>query len=257
MVRLHNLQHDFTEAVFGEPLAGLPGAIRAGKLSPERRLAIYRNNVFANLREALRAVYPVVERLVGEDFFAHAADEFIRVCPSVSGDIEDYGEEFAAFLARFPGAAALLYLPDTARLEWACHQVFHAADRAPLPLEKLAGIPPERYGQLRFALHPASALLASGYPVHRIWETNQPDYRGDETVDLSLGAVKLLLLRRRFEVEMRPLGAGEFAMLTGFADGRTVAEVFETALAAEPGFALDAFLAQHVAGGTLVDFCEA
>jgi hypothetical protein len=257
MVRLHSLQHDFVQAIFAEPPAGLLEAIRPGKLNPERRLAIYRNNVLANLREALRAVYPVVERLVGGDFFTHAANEFIRRCPSVSGDIEDYGEGFAAFLARFPGAEALSYLPDTAQLEWACHLVFHAADHGPLPLEKLAVIPPERYGQLRFALHPASALLASDYPVHRIWETNQSDYRGDETVDLSLGGVKLLLLRRRFEVEMRPLGAGEFAMLAGLAAGRTVDKVFETALAAEPGFALDAFLARHAAGGTVVDFCEA
>jgi hypothetical protein len=197
----------------------------------------------------------VAERLVGTEFFDHAANGFIHECPSVSGDIEDYGEAFAAFLARFPGAEALPYLPDIARLEWSCHRVFHSADQAPLALERLADVPPERYGQLRFRLHPASALLASDYPVHRIWETNQPDYRGDETVDLSLGGVKLLL-RRHFEVEMRPLGAGEFAMLTGLAAGRPVAEAFDTALAADAAFDLDVFLAQHVAGGTIVDFSE-
>jgi hypothetical protein len=254
MGRLHSLQHDFIQAIFGEPPAGLPEAIRAGNLSAERRLAIYRNNVFANLREVLRAVYPVVERLVGEDFFAHAAHEFIRDYPSVSGDIEDYGEKFAAFLGCFPGVEMLLYLPDTARLEWAYHLVFHAADHSALPVQRLAGVPPERYGQLRFQLHPASALLASDYPVHRIWETNQPDYRGDETVDVSLGGAKLLLLRPCFEVEMRPLGAGEFAMLTGFAADHTVAEAYVAALEAEPAFDLNAFLAQHVTGGTVVDF---
>lgn len=256
MDTLQRLQHDFSRAMFGAPPSGLPAAIRAGRLSAGQRLAIYRNNVFASLRDALRAVYPVVERLVGTEFFDHAANGFIRECPSVSGDIEDYGEAFAAFLARFPGAEALPYLPDTARLEWACHVVFHAADPAPLALEKLAGIPAEGYGQLRFRLHPASALLASDYPVQRIWETNQPDYRGDETVDLSVGGVKLLLLRRRFEVEMRPLGAGEFAMLTGFAAGRTMAEAFDAALATDAAFDLDAFLALHVAGGTMVDFSE-
>lgn len=257
MDTLQHLQHDFSRAMFGTPPSGLPEFIQAGSLSAGRRLDIYRNNVFANLRNALRAVYPVVERLVGAEFFDHAANSFIRECPSVSGDIEDYGEAYAAFLARFPGAEALLYLPDTARLEWACHLVFHAADAAPLALEKLAGVSPERYGQLRFRLHPASALLASDYPVQRIWETNQPDHRGDETVDLSVGGVNLLLLRRGFEVEMRPLGAGEFAMLTGFAADRTVADAYETALAADPAFDLDAFLAQHVAGGTIVDFSEA
>lgn len=257
MDTLRRLQLDFTQAVFGTPPAGLKETIRAGNLSAERRLAIYRNNVFANLREALGAVYPVVERLVGAEFFAHAANAFIRESPSTSGDIEDYGEEFADFLAHFPEAQTLAYLPDTARLEWAYHQVFHAAEHAPLQLEKLAGIPPEAYGQLRFELHPASALLASAYPVQRIWETNQPDYRGDETVDLALGGVKLLLLRRGFKVEMRPLSAGEFALLAGFATGRTVTEAFGTALEVEPGFELDAFLARHLADGTIIDFLEA
>ena len=43
--------------------------IRAGKLSVTRRLEIYRHNVYANLRGALKDIYPVILAIVGEAFF--------------------------------------------------------------------------------------------------------------------------------------------------------------------------------------------
>lgn len=254
MLPLRQLQLDFARALFGETSASLTESILASGLDAGRRVDIYRNNVFSNLREALRAVYPVIERLVGEEFFRHAANGFISRQASTSGDIEDYGMQFAEFLAQFPAARVLAYLPDTARLEWACHQIFYAADHAPLPLEKLAGVPPEHFGLLRFRMHPASALLASDYPVHRIWEVNQPGFEGDPAVDLSQGGAKLLIRRPRFQMELQPLGTGEFAMLESLAAGRTVAEAYAQAAQAEAAFDLDPFLQRHLAGGTLVDF---
>ena len=82
--------------------------------------------------------------------------------------------------------AQLAYLPDVARLEWAWHRAFHAADRAPLALERLAAVPPERYGQVRFRLHPSAQFIASDYPLLRIWEVNQPAYAGEAATGGSL-----------------------------------------------------------------------
>ena len=136
-----------------------------------RHLQVYRNNVFESLVGALKAVYPVVERLVGTGFFAYAADGYIRHHPPASGNLHDFGDSFAGFLAGFEPARALAYLPDVARLEWAWHRAFHAADRAPLALERLAAVPPERYGQVRFRLHPSAQFIASDYPLLRIWRS--------------------------------------------------------------------------------------
>lgn len=253
MLPLRQLQLDFTQALFGGMPSELNQNILAGGLVAERRLAIYRNNVFSNLREALRAVYPVIECLVGEAFFNHAANQFISEQPSLSGDIEDYGMQFPAFLAQFPAATTLPYLPDTARLEWACHQVFYAADHAPPALEKLAATSAEHYGQLRFQMHPASALLASDYPVHRIRETNQPGFEGDQSVDLSQGGSNLLVRRRHFQVEVLPLDTGEFTMLAQLSTDKTVAEAYAQAAQADPDFDLQLFLQRHLVGETLVD----
>src|SRR6185436_9928463 len=79
--------------------------------------------------DALAAVYPVVQRLLGQGFFEYACDAFIRRHPPRSGNLHDFGAEFAEFLAGFEAASTLTYLPDTARLEWSWHVAFHAADQ--------------------------------------------------------------------------------------------------------------------------------
>ena len=141
-------------------------------------VAIYRRNLFANLGNALAATYPVVRRLVGEAFFGEAARRFVLANPSRSGDLGEYGMELAEFLAAYPHAASLPYLPDVARLEWACHQSYGAADAPALDLARLGAVGTDDQPRIRFTLHPSVRLLRSGHPVVAIWEANQPDADG-------------------------------------------------------------------------------
>lgn len=90
---------------------------------------MYRRNIFGILGAALAATYPVAKRIVGEQFFLCAVRAFIRQYPSQSGDLNEYCQEFADFLARFPPAASLAYLPDVARLEWLAQAIHCVADR--------------------------------------------------------------------------------------------------------------------------------
>lgn len=255
MLSLRELQWAFTRAVF-DP-AALPhvrGLVLPARLDAGERLGVYRNNVFSNYRQALRGVYPVVERLVGREFFDHAADRFIPVAPSRSGDIHDFGAGFPDFLAGFPGAQALVYLPDTARLEWLVHEAFHAADHASVDFERLRRVPAQAYGGLRLRLHPACRLIASPYPIHRLWQANQPEYVRDETIDLWSGGVSLLVRRPHHAVVLQPLEQGEFILLSELAAGRSVLHAFERAAAVEPQFDLSEFLRRHVLALNLVDF---
>lgn len=136
-----------------------------------RGIAVYRNNRRANLLGALRIAYPVIERLVGADFFAYSAQRFIDDHPSQSANLEDYGFEFGEFLRTFAPAASLPYLADVAALEAAIQSVAGAADAA------------------------AACELQSPYPVLRIWQVNQPGWSGDDTVDLAAGAERLRVYR--------------------------------------------------------------
>ena len=227
--------------------------IRSDGLSAASRLDIYRNNVFSNYRQALRAVYPVVEKLVGAEFFEHAADHYIRAYPSSSGDLNQYGSAFAQFLAGFAPVQSLPYLHDVAELEWLVEQVFHAADHAPFDLARLQAIPIKDYAGLKFQLHPACRLYASSFPVALIWRVNQADWKGNTNVDLGQGGQTLLVHRQEFAIVLRPLAAGEFAMLQQLANGSSFTSAYEAAQLAQADFDLNDFLQQHIVLSTLVD----
>jgi hypothetical protein len=147
MHSLRDLQERFAEAVFNPRSYGLDLPIRENGLNGRRRLRIYCNNVFASLTEALRACYPVVERLVGVGFFAYVANRYIRSHPSTSGDLQEFGSEFPEFLEDFPTTRALVYLSDVARLEWARQYVYHALEPEVVELStRLQAVPPNGMG---------------------------------------------------------------------------------------------------------------
>jgi hypothetical protein len=252
MLSLRDLQTQFETDLFnGDAAKG--SYIRKDGIAVKERIAIYRNNIFSNYRKALSAVYPVVERLVGEQFFLHTADSYIRAYPSLSGDLNEYGANFPHFLEAFEPVKQLPYLPDVARFEWLMELVFHAADHAPMALAKLANISQDQYGGLRFAVHPASQLFQSNYPVAKIWQVNQADWQGDCEVNLQLGGCDLLVFRNNFSIVVKPLTKGEYAMLHGLAAGADITTTFCKACEAQTDLDLGRFLQQMIHDGVLVD----
>lgn len=252
---LRELQLGFAAAVLDGAQTDFARRVRGAGLSGARRLRVYRNNALLNLTGALEAVYPVVRRVVGEGFFRYAAAQYIARHPSCSGDLHEFGERFPAFLQFFAPASELVYLPDVARLEWAYHEVFHAAGHPPLDLAALARVSAERQAELRFELHPAARLLESAFPILRIWQANQDDRVGDLPVDLSEGGIKLLIVRREnLDIEFCPLEDGEFDLLRALAGNGDFASACERAMAAQPTFDLPACFGRHVLRGTLVAF---
>jgi Putative DNA-binding domain len=244
---LSPLQHNWLASLYRDsppPLGGLRGEHRA------ERFGVYRASLIANLTNALRATFPVVDRLVGTEFLDAMAAAYIGGHPSASGDLHEYGATFPDFVAGFEPARELVYLPDVARLEWLAHEAFHAAEAGPLELERLAAVPPGRHGGLHFCPHPSVRLLRSDYPVHRIWQVNQEAYAGDATVRLDEGGVHLAVLRQGLEIVLLPLTPGAWAMAGGFLAGSDFTTAWERATTAEPeldaGPALYALIAQGV-----------
>lgn len=252
MISLPELQQRFSEIMLNPQSTALAGLIRENGLSGERRARVYRNNIVHSLSCALHAAYPVVCRLVGERFFNHTALCYLRGHLPRSGNLHDFGATFPHFLQGFDPAQALPYLPDVARLEWARQM---APGINPLALEQLQAVPPTSYPALRFQLNPASRLLASPYPVLRIWEVNQPSYQGETRVDLGMGGVKLLVIRGGLAIAKHVLSPGEYICLCRLAAGNSLGDAYEHAAEEEPAFDLAAFLKRHVLWQTLVGFC--
>ena len=250
---LRDLQTDFAAALFDER-PDMVARVRAGRFPAAQHLQVYRNNVVESLTGALRAVYPVVEKLVGDGFFRYAVHEYLGTHRPRSGNLHDFGDAFANFLAGFAPAAGLPYLPDVARLEWAWHLSFHAADAPAFDLARLGAVPAERHETLRFVLHPSARLQASDFPIVRIFEINQEGYDGDTSVDLGEGGVRALVIRRELTVYVEALASGEAELLAALAAQQPLVAAVQAALAVQPDFDLTATLADHLQRGTLVDF---
>ncbi|QJR12507.1 hypothetical protein DSM104443_03593 [Usitatibacter rugosus] len=227
MDALAKLQADFLDAVVDPVNAGRSPALRAGRVGSAERLAIYRRNLHSNWRAALADTHPVVERLVGPAFFGEAARRYALAHPSSSGDLNNFGAGFAAFLGEYEHARELPYLADVARLEWAWHECFHAADAPALDLAALAGVAPERHGEIRFTLHPALRLVESAHPILSIWAANQPERDG--TPERLEGADRVLVHRPRLDVEVSLLDARDFALLQALGAGQSFEEAAERA----------------------------
>lgn len=254
MPSLRELQLEFMRYLFAHEDRRAPGFIRETDREPERGFAAYRNNVYGNLRHTLRSVYPVVERLVGNDFFGFAASAYIDGQASCSGDLNQYGGEFPAFLLAFPPAQGLPYLADVAALEWACHVTHDAAEISPRESRGLAATAAEDYGRLVVTMHPSVTLLRSRYPILAIWEKNQANYAGDPSVDLRQGGDNLLIRRTQGSIDIEALPAVEWTFLSLLAQGTCLQETFDRLPGSEDTFDLAATLRRHCDSGVLVDF---
>lgn len=253
MLSLRELQRRFVAGVLYED-GRVTASILTDAFTGEERLRVYRNNALESLTAALGDVYPVVRRLVGEGFFRFASHQFIRRHPSRSGNLHDFGQQFPAFLASFPPAAGLAYLGDVARLEWAWHHALHAAGHPVFQPRRLADVPAARQAGLRFVLHSAAHLIASPFPVMRLWEVNSASRLDDVTVDLASGGERLLVNRPELDVSVQRLSPGEHAFLHAIGDRKCFLEACDAATAAEPGFDVAACLHNHVLLNTIVDF---
>ena len=251
---LYTLQKEFTDALFdaadNRVLDHMRGEAAAIK---QKRLDIYRNNVFYSLADALGDLYPVTRRLVGEEFFRATACEYLRQYPPRRAAMVYLGGDFPQFLHDFEHTRPLACLPDVARLELAWHRAYHARDAAPLPVADLQALPPRELAAARITLHPSLQLLDSAWPVFRIWQANQEDSAADESIDLRSGGEAVCACRPYYEVLLHRLGPGEFRFLHALQGEAGLGEAIITAQGLDPEFNASEYLARCLRGGFFIN----
>lgn len=250
MSALEDLQRSFAAAVF-DAEAEIPANLtRKSGGVPRRRFAVYRNNTYASLIEVLEGRYPVVARLVGEEFFGAMARVHIEQRPPQSPVLLFYGAEFPAFIAGFPPAAGLPYLADVAALEWAWHEAYHAEDAKPLPLAALGNAAGDT-AQAVLTLHPSLRLASSPHPVLTIWERHRAG--GDSgAVAFDGKGEDALIVRPSLDVQVRRLLPGAVFFIRALGQGRSLLQACELAAQQADGFDFQANLADLMASGAIV-----
>jgi hypothetical protein len=250
MQTLLDLQDEFADALLSAATP-VPSSLKGASVRrADRRFAVYRNNVAVSLIEALGVRFPVVKRLVGDEFFSAMAHAFVLREPPLSPLLIHYGETFPAFIEEFDAAAPLPYLSDVARLEYARGRAYHAADAEQLPRAAFAALPAGCIGSARVTLHPSVGIVASSFPVLSIWEVNQD--RAVRAVP-HWDAEAAVVARPFLEVETRRLLPGTDVFLLALQAGSTIAEAVEHAAAATSEFnasdGLAVLIGAHLAVG--------
>jgi hypothetical protein len=207
-----------------------------------KRYNVYRNNVTCSLIDTLAAVYPAVQRITGVEFFRAMARFHLRATPPTSPLLFEYGDDFPAFIEIYEYARAMPWLADTARVERAWLDAYHAADADPLSAATLGSFPPERLADLVFVVHPATRIVRSRFSVVTIFAAN----RGEAPIDRIDASVPedALITRPDLDVVVRHLPPGGAVFLTSLIAGRSLGEAAALALDAASGFDI----ALHVAG---------
>lgn len=246
-----------TQQAFADALLNPEAPVPDGVVDPEgrpapKRFAVYRNNVTVSLMDALATAFPVVEKIVGNEFFAAMAAEFVRAHPPSSPLLMFYGEAFPGFLGEFEPVKHLAYLPDIASLEQLRRQAYHAMDAEPLGREFLAAVPPEALSTLRVTLHPAARILRSDHPVLSIWEWNRAGTQ-EQQHTLPEGGEHILVTRPDLDVELRRLPVGGADFLEALQAGATLGDA-AAAGASSPGFDLPDNIAGLIESRIATDF---
>jgi hypothetical protein len=133
----------------------------------EGPMRIYRNTVLCGCVDALRANYPVIAQLLGDDMFDAVAAHHAAECPPRKPVLALYGARFPDWLEGQSWVRDFHYVPDVARIERLYLETLFAADAEQLQMPMLAGL--DDWQGLHLALHPGTRFDWLTSPAMSIW----------------------------------------------------------------------------------------
>jgi hypothetical protein len=221
------IQREFALALLDAGKQPPPPVTSYNCRTPVRRLNVYRNNVIVSLVDALRTKFPVVEKIVGAEFFGAMARQFVIENPPRAPVLMFYGDDLADYIEDFAPAAQVPYLADVARLEAMRTHAYHAADAVPVDPSKLSRSDTSLLVGARVFLHPSMRIVCSKYPVVTIWRMNNGEVElGEIAIDSPEDAA---VIRPQHDVAVHRLTPGNAAFVTSLAGGATIAVAAERA----------------------------
>jgi len=159
----------------------------------------------------------------------------------------EYGRDFPAFIESYEYSRDMPWLADTARIERAWLDAYHAADLAVLATEALGSIEPASLASVCFKPHPAARIVRSPYPAVAIFAMNRTD--GPVSPLCSSEPEDALVTRPGQEVVVSRLPAGGATFLLNLLEGASLGEAVEAAFQETPSFDLQANLAGMISAG--------
>lgn len=243
--KLHKLQRDFLAAVLldGPQENLLPAIATSPQLSPAQRLQIYRNNVHLILKGTLQNIFSVTCKLVDKRFFDYAAYEFICQNPPQTGDMNNYGADFPAFLKQFKPMQNYLFGADVAAIEWQRNLSYRAAENTPTNAEDLKQMGEKELSSLRLTLAPHAFIFSSGFPAGSIWKAVCADK--EPNVDMSQSE-HVLTYRHHLNIYSEVIPPADAMLLQSLTNHTTFHEAVQKVTEEYPDLNIERFLETYL-----------
>ena len=200
------------------------------------------------LTRALLAAYPVLAQMLGGESFAALARALWHVRPPQCGDVAQWGDTLADFVATSPQLADEPYLADVAAAEWALHRCATAPDAlfgAAPDIASFTLLAEHDPGALTLHLSAGVALLGSAWPVADIIAAHQAFLPSADSLQPTFADVgqKLrdqvaqdtLVWREHLAPRLREAMAGEVSFLSALLAGHSLGAALEASPALDFG----------------------
>ena len=245
-----------------DPDPAFAGIFNTGRVDLDERLEIYHNNVIGALSDVLMTTFPTVVALTGEQFARAVIDRYVRAYPPEKGCLNDYGAEFADFLAGLPQIASFAYLPDVARLDYAINQAYYAPDDAAFTSRDMEGFNEADFNTALLVPRASVTLMESAYPLVAIRDfckraeeaddNNAGDDNNDDShLDLNQGGCRLMIWRPELDIRVEMLDSAQMEMMRRLAAEQPLNTAVAQTLHNHPGFDFAGFLTSRLSEKSL------
>lgn len=192
------------------------------------RVDVYADAYFYRLLDALGEMYPRTRRLSGDTAFHNLITDYLLACPSTAPDLRRAGDRLPLFLVDHQLGGGMPFLPHVAAVEAALEHALDCPDDELLSEADLAGVPPERWPALCFALSNPTRRIELPFDIARVFEQCDAGARAEALETARTPAPQALLVGRRgHAVYYRRLEPLENEALSAFERGLCFGDVCE------------------------------
>lgn len=217
MSALLKLEQDLKACVLGNTLDMQGQVVGNLQASAEDRVHVYVEGYRLRLLEVLQDNFPGLHGLLGDGQVDTLGRAYIDAHPSTHPSVRWFSRHLPEFLRLTPPYSTVGYLAEMAAFEWAQGLAFDAADATPVDMQALAAVPAERWGEVRFGLHPSVQRLDLSWNVPKLWQALDAEQSPPEPARAD--ALAWLIWRQELTTRWRSLTADEAWMLHATTEG--------------------------------------
>lgn len=233
MKEIKEIQNNFIDGVYDND-DKIFKSIKSSKISKNKLLEIYKNNLYCNLINALKLTYDYLYNYLGEKKFKELALDFISKNRSKSTNLDDFGLSFAEFLKEKND-----FYHDLAKISYFKQLSYLGENEKDFDIESLQKLAPEKLFDVKFKISKNCFLFISKFSLFA--KKNPGISRKKDCY--------YIIFRNSFEVEVLKITKKEFYFLNGVKQAFTLFEIYE-----KYECDIEKYLQKYVGNGVLKDF---